>query len=78
MMMTVDPPVVQPSLGLIALMHGMAEDGYRPGYSARNVNSALKQRRKEHGLSLGLIFTSKITLTSVQVGLYARERKYLS
>ena len=30
MMMTVDPPVVQPSLGEMALMHGTAEAGYRP------------------------------------------------
>ena len=29
-MMTVEPPVVQPSLGDIALMHGIAADGYRP------------------------------------------------
>ena len=30
-MMTVDPPVVHPSDGEIALIHGMAEDGYNPG-----------------------------------------------
>lgn len=32
MMMTVDPPVVHPSLGLIALMHGVAtgRGGYKP------------------------------------------------
>ena len=29
-MMTVEPPVVQPSLGEMALMHGTAEAGYRP------------------------------------------------
>ena len=34
MMMTVLPPVVQPSLGEMALMQGMAAVGYRPGYSA--------------------------------------------
>ena len=34
MMMTVDPPVVQPSLGDMALMTGMAEVGYNPGYNA--------------------------------------------
>ena len=34
MMMTVPPPVVQPSLGEMALMQGMAAAGYRPGYRA--------------------------------------------
>ncbi len=34
MMMQVDPPDVQPSDGEMALMQGMAEEGYRPGYSA--------------------------------------------
>ena len=29
-MITVEPPVVQPSLGEIALMQGTAEAGYRP------------------------------------------------
>ena len=28
--MTVDPPVVQPSLGEIALMQGTADAGYKP------------------------------------------------
>ena len=31
MMMTVEPPVVQPSLGEIAFITGMAELGYSPG-----------------------------------------------
>ena len=30
MIITVLPPVVQPSLGEIALMQGTADDGYRP------------------------------------------------
>ena len=34
MMMTVLPPVVQPSLGDMALMQGIAAVGYRPGYKA--------------------------------------------
>ena len=33
-MITVDPPVVHPSLGEIALITGMADVGYNPGYSA--------------------------------------------
>ena len=33
--MTVDPPVVQPSLGEIALMTGIADVGYKPGYRAK-------------------------------------------
>ena len=37
MMMTVLPPVVQPSLGEMALMQGMAAVGYRPGYSAATI-----------------------------------------
>ena len=35
MMMTVEPPVVQPSDGEMALMQGMAEDGYSPGKGKR-------------------------------------------
>jgi len=31
MMITVEPPVVQPSLGEMALITGTAEEGYRPG-----------------------------------------------
>ena len=30
MIITVDPPVVQPSLGEIALMQGTADAGYKP------------------------------------------------
>ena len=30
-MITVDPPVVHPSLGEIALITGMADVGYNPG-----------------------------------------------
>ena len=33
-MITVDPPVVHPSLGEIALITGMADVGYNPGYRA--------------------------------------------
>ena len=33
-MITVDPPVVHPSLGEIALITGMADVGYNPGQSA--------------------------------------------
>ena len=35
---TVEPPVVQPSLGEIALITGIADVGYKPGYSAKNKN----------------------------------------
>ena len=31
---TVDPPVVHPSLGEIALITGIADVGYKPGYRA--------------------------------------------
>jgi hypothetical protein len=34
MMMTVEPPVVHPSLGEMALITGTAAEGYNPGYSA--------------------------------------------
>ena len=43
-MMTVDPPVVQPSLGEIALITGTAVEGYRPG-----------QRAEIQKIKLGLI-----------------------
>ena len=33
MIITVDPPVVQPSLGEIALMQGTADAGYKPAIS---------------------------------------------
>ena len=33
-MITVDPPVVHPSLGEIALITGIADVGYKPGYKA--------------------------------------------
>lgn len=41
-MMTVDPPAVHPSLGLIALMHGVAtgKGGYRPAQN-KNTNVTL-------------------------------------
>ena len=34
MIITVEPPVVHPSLGEIALITGIADVGYKPGYSA--------------------------------------------
>ena len=34
-MITVEPPVVHPSLGEIALITGIADVGYKPGYKAK-------------------------------------------
>ena len=33
---TVEPPVVQPSLGEIAFITGIADVGYKPGYKAED------------------------------------------
>ena len=35
MIITVEPPVVHPSLGEIALITGIADVGYKPGYKAK-------------------------------------------
>ena len=51
MMMTVEPPVVQPSDGEMALMHGMADDGYRPGYNAKTNLDFLRLTTLESGLN---------------------------
>ena len=55
-MMTVLPPVVQPSLGEMALMQGMAAVGYRPGYRAETEMRHLKydpeQVNKTHNCNI--------------------------
>ena len=38
MIITVEPPVVHPSLGEIAFITGIADVGYKPGYKAWKVN----------------------------------------
>ena len=45
-MITVDPPVVHPSLGEIALITGMADVGDNPGYSAEGPSPELNSARR--------------------------------